>query len=305
MIGKHRRGKTSWKCVYWLDSGRLPISGSERDLANAIRQAADLRIHTEFRHNEHIDTTSHNTELIQEVTDFRVTYLLEDRWCAGIITLRQPISLPDGFGPRPSMSFFMYNQNGQQAIARLFLDGRLPTEKLAALNDHSQMPKYHQLDVWDRKSNAPSTNFVYEFDHYRFCVSDTWRDVLSHTADGRVISGSIAALVRAFSQGCDVKVGIRRLCADLASDVANVIDHEVFVQVGSCYYYTKQKLFIAASHPAVRVKPGIPICYTSKGWDFGWLMLRSNGFVASLLVDPYTLKFRRSQGQYAIRWFVR
>jgi hypothetical protein len=44
----------------------------------------------------------------------------------GFMTLRQPIALPDGFCPRASMSCFLYNQNGQQAIARLLLDG-VPT----------------------------------------------------------------------------------------------------------------------------------------------------------------------------------
>jgi len=102
-------GKNHWQSALVLDRGRKPVGGSTRKLADAIRRGADLRIYTEFRHNEHIDTNSTNPELIQEVADFRVTYLLEERWVAGIINLRQPIELPDGFGPRPSMSFFLYN----------------------------------------------------------------------------------------------------------------------------------------------------------------------------------------------------
>ena len=31
-----------------------------------------------------------------------------------IETLRMPVSLPDGFGPRPSMSFFLNNQDSNQ-----------------------------------------------------------------------------------------------------------------------------------------------------------------------------------------------
>ena len=45
--------------------------------------------------------------------------------------------------------------------------------------------------------------------------------------------------------------------------------------------------------------------YESRGWDFGWLMARTDGYVARLLLNPYTLKFERSQGHYPIRWFVR
>ena len=34
-----------------------------------------------------------------------------------------PVALPGGFGPRESMSRFLYNQDGHQAIARPLLDG--------------------------------------------------------------------------------------------------------------------------------------------------------------------------------------
>ena len=46
-------------------------------------------------------------------------------WVAGLMTNRQPLS-GVGFGPRSSMSYFLYNQDGQQACARLFLDGPPP-----------------------------------------------------------------------------------------------------------------------------------------------------------------------------------
>src|SRR5204863_5453213 len=135
----------------------------------AVRQGADLRVYTEFLHNEHIDPKSDNSERIREVIDFRVTYLIEDRWVAGINNLRQPVSLPDGFGPRPSMSFFMYNEDGQQAIARPYLDGdpspSAATGKIgpAPPNDHSDMPRYHELDNFDAGTNAPGSNFIYDF----------------------------------------------------------------------------------------------------------------------------------------------
>jgi hypothetical protein len=297
-----------WTCALELGPERSIAAGNETALCDAIRRGADLRIYTEFRHNEHIDVTSDNPELIREVADFRVTYLVDDRWTAGIITLRQPISLPDGFGPRPSMSFFMYNQNGQQAIARPYLDGGPISGALgrSPLNDDFiPMPRYHQLDNWDAATNAPSGNFVYDFDVYRFWVYDGWQEMLAHRADGTVLSGSIDALVEAFGHGYEIKVGIFGLCTDLVKDRDSVVAHEVFVHIGSCYYYTQRRLFIAASHPVVRVKPAIPMRYESQGWDFGWLMPRTDGFVAFLLYDPYTLKYRRVGGQHAMRWFVR
>ena len=119
-----RNHMNKWTCVLEQNHQRQQVAGSETALREAIRAGADLRVGTGFLHNEHIDTTSDCSELIREVMDFRVTYLLDDRWVAGIETLRMPIALPDGFGPRASMSFFIYNQDGHQAIARPHLDGQ-------------------------------------------------------------------------------------------------------------------------------------------------------------------------------------
>jgi hypothetical protein len=298
---------TQWQTVLELDASRQAAAGSQKALGDAIRRGADLRIYTEFRHNEHIDVTSDNPELVKEVSEFRVTYLLRDQWVAGIMSLRQPIELPAGFGPRASMSFFLYNQDGQQAIARPFLDGQTATGEpgMAPAEAPAGMPLYHALDGWDAGTNAPSHNFIYHFESYRFCVSDTWREVLSHEADGSVTAGSIGDLVDAFVAGCEVKLAVRDLCADLADDSDDSIPHEVYVQAGPGYYYTDQKLFIAGSHPLVRVRPAIPLRYTSRGWDFGWLMARTDGRVVYRRCDPYTLTFQDIERRQGIRWFVR
>ena len=74
---------TAWTCALTLDSTRQTIAGSETALVDAIRRGADLRVYTEFRHNEHIDVGSTNSELVCEVAEFAVTYLVDDR-CFGI-----------------------------------------------------------------------------------------------------------------------------------------------------------------------------------------------------------------------------
>ena len=55
----------------------------------------------------------------------------------------------------------------------------------------------------------------------------------------------------------------------------------------------------------MRVRPAIPMRYASRNWDFGWLMPRTDGTVERWLCDPYTLKFEKSRGADAVRWFVR
>ena len=294
---------TRWRSVLSLNQRRDCVEGSAEALCAAIRNGADLRVYTEFRHNEHVEPVSNNSEIVQEVSDFRVTYLVDDRWVAGIMNLRMPITPPDGFGPRPSMSFFMYNQDGQQAIARPFLDGRPAPGHPgpSPLDDHSDVPKYHQHDGWDAGTNAPSSNFVYDFETYRYFVRDEWRQALVHQTDGTVVDGSLDDLTEAFAGGAEIKVAIDGLCEDLGGRR----NHEVFLHTGPGYYSTEGKLFCAGTQPVVRVKPGIPMRYESRGWDFGWLMPRTDGAVARWLCDPYTLTFTKSTVQCAMRWFVR
>ena len=299
--------ESPWTCALELRSDCSVLSGSTDALCDAIRRGADLRIQTEFIHGEHIAPDSPSREIVREVCDFQITYLLDDRWAAGIIQQRQPISLPGGFGDRPSMSFFLYNQNGEQGIARPYLDGRPATGQLGSTPapDHSNMPKYHQRDNWDAGTNAPSHNFTYDFEIFRYFVRDDWRQVLEHDAEGNIVSGSVDALGEAFTNGRQVKLAIGNLCSDLAEDTANSLRHEVFMEAGSCYYYTKQKLFIAGVNPLVRVRPAIPLQYGSQNWDVTWLMARTDGVGVLRRADPYTLKFDISDGHYPIRWFVR
>ncbi len=298
---------TTWRCALELDANRIIVNGSTAELADAIGRAADLRIYTEFRHNEHIDVDSSSNERIREVAEFGVTYRVNQQWVAGIMSLRQPIELPVGFGPRSSMSFFLYNQDGTQAIARLHLDGGAVEANFgpAPVQPPRNMPQYHVLDCWDAGTNAPSQNFVYDFDVFRYCVTNSWREVLSHSAGGEVVSGSLDELVDAFSSGCAIKLGVGKLCADLCDNPDTAPDHEVFVQGGSAYYYTEKKLFMIGSHPLVRVQPSVPMRYASRNWDFGWLMVRSDGRVVFRRCDPYTLRFSDHVSHHAIRWFVR
>lgn len=297
---------TGWSSALTLSPDRQVLAGSQEQLVAAIRGGADLRIGTEFRHNEHIDETSPSGELVREVAEFGVTYLIDGQWTAGVMSLRQPVGLPDGFGGRSSMSFFLYNQDGGQAIARLHMDGQPapgvpgPSPGMAS----EGMAKYHCRDNWDADTNAPSHNFVYDFDVYRYFVNDRWEQVLDHDDTGAVHCGSVATLATAFADGCSVKVGITGLCTDLADDGEATLAHEVFVETGSGYHYTEGDLFIAGSHPVIRVAPGIPMAYRSGGWDCGWLVLRTDGSVAYRRCDPYTLAFDDRACRCALRWFV-
>ena len=295
---------TRWTCALQLSSERTVVDGSEEDLARAIAAGQDLRVYTEFLHNEHIDTSSDSSELVREVSEFPVTCLIDGRWTAGFMTQRQPVSLPTGFGS-PSISFFLYNQDGEQAIARPHLDGRTATGAPGRFEEvqPNTMAKYHLRDSWDEATISPSHNFVYDFEQFRFNVSTHWRELLSCDADGNVNSGSVDALAVAFADGCAVKVGIDGLCAELAGS-GDPLRCELFVETHSGYYYTDQKLFIAASRPVVRVAPAIPLLYASHNWDFGWVLVRTDGRVVYRRCDPYSLTFDDRTVSCPIRWFA-
>jgi len=300
----------TWQLALELNQDREIVAGSAKALARAIRRGADLRIGTEFRHNEHIDVQSTNPGLIRETAEFGVTYLLDDHWTAGFMNLRMPITLlgEDGFGPRAGMSFFLYNQDGQQAVANLFFEGdpTAPSTRAGAANPHPDMPKSHLQETFDADTVAPSRNFIYDFDCFRFYVRDNWQEVLSHDSQGTVLAGSLESLADAFGRGCEVKVGIRGLCNDLSARSSKPIEHEVFVRVGSgYYYYCDDRLFAAGTHPLIRVAPTIPLLYASRSWDVGWLLARTDGVVARWLCDPPWRIFRKSLAHCAMRWFVR
>ncbi len=295
-----------WKSVLELNSHRERTSGSEKALCEAIGRGADLRIYTDFLHNEHIDPSSDNDDRITEVSEFRETCLIEKNWAAGFMTLRQPVSLPDRFGPRSSMSFFLYNQDGRQAIARPFLDGLRAEGRPgpSPVEAHEQMSKYHELSSWDKDTNAPSSNFIYDFGEFRFFVNDKWKEVYSHDENGQPLQGSLENLIEAFKDGCEIKAGITGLLSDLADKYDDSPDHEVFIQTGWGYYYNREKLFIAETHPLVKVRPSIPLEYESEAWNFGWVILRSDGACVERISNPYTLKFTDTRRKLGIRWFV-
>ena len=337
-----------WKLSLELDYNREITRGSEAELTTAIGSGADLRVATNFPHNEHIDPTQQMVgDLVGEVATFPVTYLLRPAggppWAAGVMTTRQPIECPDGFGPRPSLSLFLYNQDGHQAIARPHLDGKPATGEgdphpdEAATDDGDIIrvdggPSYRAdgtmfdpvasgrsvyLDSFDGQTSSPSHNFIWNFDFMKFFTGGYWQEVYSHDAEGAAISGSLETLAAAAGQGCDVKVAVSGICTDLVPDGGEVIDHELMVAVHSNYYYDGAQTsdlpprlpagacFTAATNPICRVAPAIPLQYSSGNWDYGWLYCRTDGNVAFRRLDPSTLQFDDRQLTCPMRWFVR
>ena len=301
-----------WVCALELDRRRAPVGGSCAELCDAVRRGADLRVYTEFLHEEHIAPYSctsaagpENNGLIREVIDFRETILVDGRHAAGVTLLRQPLEPTTGFnGTQPKMSFFLYNMDGRQACANLLLDaspvaGRPGTKTEAPAT--AEVPKMSRQEVFDVDTTGPSRNFVYDMEVYRFFVRDDWTELLAHDRQGRVESGSFAAVEQAQIEGREIKVGLRELCADLGDGPA----HEVFSLVGSGFVHTGRRFYEALSHPLVRVAPGVPLQYRSFGWDVTWVFARTDGFAVLRTLNPYTRTFQDRETRLACRWFAR
>ena len=59
------------KVLLELDMQRNVLAGSMEELADGIRKAGDLRIYTEFRHNEHIDITLKTNIVLDDDVTFK------------------------------------------------------------------------------------------------------------------------------------------------------------------------------------------------------------------------------------------
>ena len=293
---------TVTRTVLELDSRRNPVSGSQQALAEALDRGADLLIATGFHHDEHLAPGDPNHELIEEVSDFRVVYRIGREWSAGIMNLRMPSQGPLGFGPRPSWSFFLYNCDGSQAIARPYLDGRtrVPPVGASPFTQPKNMPKYHIISNFDTETNGPCQNFIYDFEYYRFLVRDDWREVYAHDEHGGPVSGSLTEMVDALRAGCEIKAAIRNF-----RRAEGESDYELFTCLGSSYYSTGSGHLAINSQPLVLVRPNVPLRYTSGNWTPGNMLLHNTGRVEFWSYDPYTMEYAKSAESCAIRYFAR
>lgn len=287
-----------------LDRERNVISGSFQALADAIDRGADLRVAVAFRHNEHLDPKSDNTEIVEEMSDYRIVYRMGKDHTAGIMNLRMPVNGSLGFGPCASWSFFMYHCDGVQGIARVYLDGkaaeRAPRYGENPVPAQHSMPKYHVLDRFDRGSNGPAENFIYDFEYFRYYALDNWTEVFSHDAEGKTVNGSLDDLIHEIRAGREVKAAIRNF--QLGDGDA---EYEVFTYLGSSYYSTESRILHINSQPVVIVHSPDPLRYGSGNWSSGQMLLASDGNIGYWYYDPYTMEYKKTSDRCAVRYFVR
>ncbi len=290
-----------WVRKLEMNESREVTNGSFEVLAASVSHGADVRCYTTFDYSEHMGSPDSNVGLVEEMMNFGVMYLLQGNRIAGIETTRYPADCSLGFQPQPSLSFFLYNDNGQFGIARPYLDGRRSKAELA----EQPVPKYSSLGTFDDGTSCPSENATYEFGEYKWWAKDDWQEVLSVDPKGSVLNGSLEELWKAFRSGKEIKVGVKQLCDFLVPQGEQTIEHEVFVCLGPIYAHRDQGFLGGESQPLVRVSPNIPLEYRSGNWNYGWILPRTDGVVHQLVIDPYTNKFSRIESRCSTRWFIR
>ena len=292
-----------YKSLLELNDKLEVTAGSAEALNAAIARGADIKIETLFRHNEHVDVNSSLSDLIREVSEFPESILVDGRWSASFMTVRQPASIPDGFGPRASLSLFMYNQDGTQAIARPYLDGGPVTGVRGQCEPYSfpGMVRMRYLSCFDRDTNAPCDNFVYEFDTFRYMACDRYSSLCSFSNEGDLLSGKREALWDAIRLGADIRVGISDICGEMQG--AKPYSNKLYIRAAFLYHYLESEMLVAETHPFVRVAPDIPVRYAPDNWDYCWAIVRTDGACSIMRMDPHTLEFAESKGRFAIEWF--
>ena len=124
-------GSAAWECALELGRGQSVLAGDATALAEAVTLGSDVKIRELFTHRQHVDPAASFDDEIIEVAQLGVALLIRPPgappFVAALQNLRQPIVPPDAFGPRPSLSLFLLSCDGQQAMARLFLDATVRT----------------------------------------------------------------------------------------------------------------------------------------------------------------------------------
>ena len=69
----------------------------------------------------------------------------------------------------------------------------------------------HKIDSHDANTNAPSSNYLYEFGSVRWRTRGGWQEVYAAGADGVPTCGTVAALAAAYSEPGPNSRGVGRV----------------------------------------------------------------------------------------------
>lgn len=269
-------------CV--TDRDHTPISGSVAAVAEAVRSGSDLRRFSTYKLK--------GAGMVEETMTLQTTWVFDERNVGGLQTLRHPVDCGLGIKVQPSLALWIFPVGVQQRSTFVPLEG---------------IPMADATDQWAQVNNNPYGADDEEFvpQRYQWWARSDWEQICAHDELGNPFLGSWKNIHAAAHDGCVLKVGVKNLWSDFASDRKEFRDHEVFVECTTDFSHVDGEFFGSLTQPTFLIQPCIPLIFTDGYYALGWLVVRSDGRIQRRVLNPSTMQWEQKWGRYAVRWFAR
>ena len=211
-------------------------------------------------------------DLYEETLIFQQTYAGEGEAFAGMVSHHNSFEHLGTNVDQPYICLFKYDDSGIHSAVKWHLDNTIINE-----------------------SGAP-----HNYGMYRWYVSDRWRLVYEHDADGNPISGDLEELKEHVRQGKTVRAGVRQLCG-LAQDDTGGPRHISFLTTMLAFIWDGQ--VVLNCDPALVGPPQWPYTW-SDGLHYAIMRPSTAGQFDCFLAEPGKLPFKRVTRRRGMQWLV-
>lgn len=261
-----------------------PVEGSVAAVAEAVRQGADLRRFSTYNLK--------GTGAVEETMTLQTTWVFDNGHAGGLQTLRHPVNAGLGIIMKPSMSLWIFGVDAPQRSTFVPLDGK---------------PMANATGNWVNVDNEPFGRETEEFvpRRYMWWARSDWKLIYAHDKEGNASEGSWEDIRKAVKQGRILKVGIRNLWSYLTPPGEETLEHEVFIECTTDFSHLDEGFVGALTQPTFLLQPTVPLKFTGENFALGWLVVRTDGKVQRVTLNPANMQWERTWDRHAVRWFAR
>ncbi len=222
----------------------------------------------------------------------QTTWVFDDGNVGGLQTLRHPVNAGLGADMQASLALWIFNVAARQCSAFVPLNGQ---------------PMPNAKGKWAAVYNDPygSEPEAFTPTRYHWRSRGGWEEICAHDENGSVRSGGWEAIRAAVNDGCTLKAGIRNLWSHLTPPSEETPDHDVFIECATDFAHVDDRFFGSLTQPTFLVQPSTPLRFTDERFRPGWLVVRSDGWVQRLVLNPSSMQWERTWDRHAVRWFAR
>ncbi len=272
------------KLLCTTNGDHKPIAGSVADVAAAVRRGADLRRFSTYNLK--------GTGMVEETMTLQTTWVFDEGHVGGLQTLRHPVNAGLGISMLPSMSLWIFGVEAPQRSTFVPLNGK---------------PVANATGKWVRVDNEPFGRETDEFvpRRYLWWARSDWKLIYAHDKNGYSSQGSWEDIRKAVKEGRILKVGIKNLWSYLTPAGDETLEHEVFIECTTDFSHLDESFVGALTQPTFLLQPSVPLKFTGENFALGWLVVRSDGKVQRVTLNPTNMQWERTWDRYAVRWFAR